>query len=280
MSSEIIEIGKINRLRVLKWRDQGIYVGDDVEEILLPTKWIPEGVDLDDEIDVFVYVDSEDRLIATTMTPKITRDTFAYMRVKDVSSIGAFLDWGLEKDLLVPFKEQQQRMNKGEWHLVYMYLDDVTDRLVASSHINRFLAKEVDLEEGQEVEILLGNPGELGYTAIINGKYKGMVYKNQVYKNVKPGDVTTAYIHKIREDQKIDLVLEPVGIQSIEPNSKKVLEILKNLGGFSALGDKSEPDEIQAVFQMSKKNFKKACGSLYKNRMIRIEENGIYLIKK
>lgn len=279
MSGVPIEIGKYNKLRVLKWRDQGIYVGDDVEEILLPTKWVPEGIDLDDEIEVFIYVDSEDRLIATTMTPKITRDTFAYMQVKAVSSIGAFLDWGLEKDLLVPFKEQQQKMEKGEWHLVYMYLDDVTDRLVASSHINRFLSKEIDLYEGQEVEILLGNPGELGYVAIINGKYKGMVYKNQVFKNIKPGDVTKAYVSRIREDQKIDLTLDEVGVRSIEPNSQKVLNILKKIGGFTKLGDKSEPDEIQAVFEMSKKNFKKACGNLYKNRLIRIEDDGIHLIK-
>jgi len=275
-----VEIGKLNTLEVLKFTPQGAYLGDSVEEILLPTKYIPEGLEIGQELEVFVYIDNEDRLICTTLKPIGYRDEFAYMRVKDVTKVGAFLSWGVEKDLLVPFKEQQNRMHAGEWYLVYIYLDDLTDRLVASSHINRFLElNEIELEEGQEVDILIGSEGELGFTAIINNTYKGLLYKNEVFRNVRSGDKTKAFVKQIRPDNKIDLELERSGFGKIEPMGEKILEKLRENNGFLPLHDKSEPEEIKSLLQMSKKNFKKAVGGLYKSRAIEISEEGIRLIK-
>lgn len=278
MAVPLIEIGKINNLEVLKSTPQGMYVGDAVEEILLPNKYIPEGLEIGQMIDVFIYTDSEDRMIATTLTPNIMRDEFAYMKVKDTTSFGAFLDWGLEKDLLVPFKEQHQKMEVGKSYLVHMYLDDVTDRLVASSHLNRFLElNEIDLTEGDEVDILLGEETELGFQCIINGKYKGLVYKNQVFKNVQPGDSTTAFVKQIRPDKKIDLTLERTGHESIEPNAQKVYDMLQSNEGFLPLHDKSDPEEIKKWVQMSKKNYKKAVGTLYRKRLVELEDKGVRL---
>lgn len=279
MTAPIIEIGKTNRLKVLKSTPQGLYVGDDVEEILLPNKYIPEGTEMGDTLDVFIYIDSEDRLIATNLEPYAQRDEFAYLTVKAVTSVGAFMDWGLEKDLLVPFKEQLDKMYEGQGYLVYVYLDDVTDRLVATSHINRFLElEEIPFTEGDEVEILMGGEGERGFTAIINNKYRGLVYKNQVFKNVRPGDRTKAYIKQVREDLKIDLELEKSGIEKIDPLSQRLLQTLKEKEGFLKLHDKSDPEDIKNQLQMSKKNFKKAVGTLFKQRIIVIENDGIRMI--
>jgi len=281
MDNPIIEIGRTNRLEVLKSTPQGLYVGDSVEEILLPNKWIPEGTEIGDMMDVFIYIDGEDRLIATTMIPLAERDEFAYLKVKAVTSIGAFLDWGLEKDLLVPFKEQQQRMQEGNSYLVKVYLDDVTDRLVASSNINRFLELDnIELEEGQKVEILIGNEVELGFVAIINNQYRGLLYKNLVFRDVKPGDRTHAYIKQIRPDKKVDLELEQSGVAKIDPLSEEVLKVLKDNGGVLNLHDKSDPEEIKRQLQMSKKNFKKAIGTLYKQRLILIKDTGIEIADK
>ncbi|RED92058.1 CvfB family protein [Marinoscillum furvescens] len=280
MALPIIEIGKVNTLKVLKQTEQGLYVGDDVEEILLPNKYIPEEARAGDMLDVFIYTDSEDRLIATTLTPKIQRDEFAYLKVKETTRFGAFLDWGLEKDLLVPFKEQLDKMYAGESYLVYMYLDDVTDRLVASSHLNKFLETEdIDLEEGESVEILIGEPTDIGYQCIVNDTYKGLVYKNEVFKAVQPGDRTMAYVKQVRPDKKIDLSLEPIGYESIEPNADKVMKQLRSNDGYLSLHDKSDPEAIKNSLQMSKKVFKKAIGALYKKRLIELEQDGIRLKK-
>lgn len=279
MAIPIIEIGKVNKLEVLKVTEQGYYVGDAVEEILLPNKYIPEGLEVGHYIDVFIYTDSEDRLIATTLTPKIQMGEIAYLEVKDTTSFGAFLDWGLEKDLLVPFKEQIQRMEKGQGYLVYMYLDDLTDRLVASAHINKLIEfDEIDLEPGQEVQVLIGPETEIGYVSIINNKYRGLIYKNQVFKQITPGDHTTAYVKEVRADKKIDLSLEPIGVERIEPNAQKILDRLKMEGGKLPLHDKSDPDEISKLLGMSKKNFKKSIGSLYKQRKITLHKDSIELI--
>lgn len=274
-----VQIGKMNTLEVLKLTPQGAYLGDSIEEILLPTKYIPEGLEVGDELEVFIYIDNEDRLICTTLKPTAYCDSFAYMHVKDVTKVGAFLYWGIEKDLLVPFKEQQNKMQVGESYLVYVYLDDLTDRLVASSNINRFLElDEIQLEEGEEVEILIGNEGELGYTAIINETYRGLLYKNEVFKKVSSGDRTKAYVKQIRPDNKIDLELEPSGFGKIEPMGERILQVLKKNDGFLPLHDKSDPEMIKSTLQMSKKNFKKAIGGLYKSRHIEISEQGIKLI--
>ena len=278
MAIPIIEIGKFNNLEVLKITEQGYYVGDSVEEILLPNKYVPEGLEVGDFIDVFIYNDSQERPVATTLKPKIELDQIAYLEVKHVSSHGAFLDMGLEKDLFVPFKEQTTRMEVGEGYLVQMYLDELTDRLVGSAHIGKLLEfDDIELEVGQQVDILIGNETEIGYVCIVDNLYRGLVYKNQIFRPIKPGDHTTAYVKEIREDNKIDLSLEPIGVESIEPNAQKVLDALKSSGGSLPLHDKSNPEEIQSVLGMSKKNFKKAIGSLYKQRQIKILDSSIEL---
>ncbi len=274
-----VEIGRINNLQVLKSTEQGLYLGDDIEEILLPNKYIPEGLAIGDYIDVFVYTDSEDRIIATNLEPNVMRDEFAYLKVKDVTSFGAFMDWGLEKDLLVPYKEQIDKMEKGKSYLIYMYLDNVTDRLVASSHLTKFLHNNnCLLKIGEMVSILVGDEHELGYQCIIDNRYRGMIYKNQIFRKVKPGDRTTAYVQQMRPDFKIDLVLDKVGQEAIEPNAKRVMKVLKENEGFLPLHDKSTPEEIKDTLQLSKKNFKRAVGVLYKKRLIKIEDAGIRVL--
>lgn len=278
MALPIVEIGKFNTLKVLKETDFGIYIGDEIEEILMPTKWVPEGIKVGDEIEAFIYNDSEDRIIATTMKPKIERDQFAYLQVKQVTSFGAFLDWGIEKDLLVPFRQQAKRMEEGQFYMVYMYVDEITDRLVGSSHVNKFVqSEEIDLEVNDEVEIMIYDEFELGYNAIINNKYRGLIYRNEVFGKVEFGKKVTAYIKAIRADNKIDLTMHRVGfgLQSIEPNADKILDVLDKNGGELKLHDKSKPEEIYDLLQMSKKNFKKAIGVLYKNKRIKIEEDKI-----
>lgn len=280
MALPIIEIGKFNQLKVLKKTEQGLYLGDEVEEILLPNKYIPEGTEVGDVLSVFIYTDSEDRLIATTLVPKIQAGEFAYMTVKDISRVGAFLEWGLEKDLFVPFKEQPQKMEIGKSYLVYMYLDELTDRLVASGYVNKFLKSGfVDLKEGQQVNVLIGEETEIGYVAIINGKNRGLLYKNQIFQTIRPGDRTVAYVKRIRQDQRVDLSLERTGAVSIEPNAKRVFDLLQANDGFLPLHDNTDPEVIKKQLQMSKKNFKKAIGTLYKQRLIQIEEGGIRIIK-
>lgn len=279
MAAPLIEIGKYNRLEVLKSTEQGLYVGDEVEEILLPNKYIPDGLQVGDHIDVFIYNDSEDRMIATTLRPKIQVGEFAYLQVKDVTSIGAFLDWGLEKDLLVPFKEQLNKMETGKSYVVYMYLDEVTDRLVASSHLNRFLEREqVDLEEGQETDLLVGDKTDLGYQVIINSKYRGLIFENEIFRSVQSGDRTKGFVKRVRPDMKVDVALEKPGYQSIEPNADKLYKELQANTGFLPLHDNSDPEEIRRILQMSKKNFKKAVGALYKKRLVRLEKEGIRLV--
>lgn len=279
MSTPIVEIGKYNTLEVLKETDFGIYLGDEVEEILMPTKWVPEGIEVGDELEVFIYCDSDDRIIATTMKPKAEVGKFSFLKVSQVTSIGAFLDWGLEKDLFAPFKEQAQRMVAGNSYLVNVYLDEVTDRLVASSHINKFLElEEIELEEGQEVDLIIYEETELGYKAIIDNTYKGLIYHNEVFSRIAPGDKMTGYIKTIREDLKIDISLQKAGIESIEPNADKIYEVLKANDGKLPLHDKSDPAKIYASLQMSKKNFKKAVGTLYKKKLITISDSGIALI--
>lgn len=280
MTIPIVEIGKYNTLRVIKETDFGIYVGDEIEEILMPTKWVPEGTQVDDMIEVFIYNDSEGRMIATTMRPKIVVDEFAFLKVRQMTSFGAFLDWGLEKDLLAPFKEQSQRMEEGKSYLVSMYLDEVTDRLVASSQINKFLEHEnIDLTEGQEVDLIIYDETDMGYKAIVNNTYNGLIFNNEIFGAISPGEKRKGYVKTLREDNKIDLSLQKTGfgVGSIEPNADKVLSILREKGGKLPLHDKSNPEEIYESLQMSKKNFKKAIGTLYKKQLIVIGEKGIDL---
>ena len=277
----MIELGKYNVLKVYHRAKQGLYLGDEEEQdILLPNKYVPEGTEEGDDIPVFVYKDSEDRIIATTLRPKILLHQFACLKVKDVNKYGAFMDWGLEKDLMVPFREQGKKMEVNRWYVVYLYKDSVTDRLVGSSRINRFLEKEdIQLKQGEEVNLLIGESTNMGYKVIINQRYGGVIYRNEIFRKIRIGDKVKGYIKTIREDKKIDVTLQKPGYEHVAPNADHILAKLRENKGFLPLTDKSPPALITDQLEMSKKTFKKAIGGLYKKRLIRIEKDGIYLNK-
>ncbi|WP_062058471.1 CvfB family protein [Aquimarina longa] len=277
----MLELGRYNTLEVVRERDQGIYLCDeDGNEVLLPNKYVPEQFMIRDTIRVFVYLDSSERIVATTLEPYATVKSFAYLKCTNISEVGAFLDWGLEKDLFVPFKEQASKMRVGSWYLVYVYLDEETNRLVASSKTNKFLDNTlVLLSSYDEVNLIASHPSPQGWNMIVNQKHLGLVYGDEIFQKITPGDEFKGYVKKVRPDGKIDLTLQRHGFRSIEPNAKEVLRELKASGGFINLNDKSDPDDIKEVFQLSKKSFKKAIGSLYKDRIISIEEDGIRLVE-
>ncbi|HKJ40879.1 MAG TPA: S1-like domain-containing RNA-binding protein [Sunxiuqinia sp.] len=273
-------IGQMNELQVVKTVDFGIYL-DGVEhgEILMPKRYVPENCQPGDVLSVFIYLDSEDRLIATNETPKAMIGDFALLKVVSVTSVGAFLDWGLPKDLLVPFREQQQKMEAGQSYLVYIYLDDESQRIVATSKLNKCLDNvPVDYEIGEEVDLVVAQKTDLGYKAIIDNSHWGMLFNNEIFQDLKIGQSLKGFIKAIREDEKIDLVLQPEGYEKIDDISQSILNKLAANNGFLALNDKSDPELIRKTFQISKKNFKKAIGSLYKHRLISIEDDGIRLL--
>jgi len=271
------EIGKYCELEVVKLLDFGAYLdGDDKGEILLPIRQVPPNTQIGDKVEVFLYTDSEDRLIATSKEPAATAEEFAVLQVAEVNKTGAWLDWGLDKHLLVPFREQKQDMEEAKSYLVYIYLDKESNRMVASSKLDKFLDNvPPEYEEGQEVEILISNKTDIGYTAVINNLHSGLLYENEVFQKIYRGHKMKAYIKKVREDEKIDLILEKPGYQKIDAISKAILDKIKEHGGFLLLTDKSSPEEIQKMFGISKKNFKKAIGTLYKQKMILLEKKGI-----
>lgn len=283
----MIEIGRINTLTALRQTSVGFFLGDLSDrrtqdfsnDILLPNKYVPETLEVDDDIDVFVYTDSEDRPIATTLTPAIQRNEFGTLQVVSITSAGAFLDWGLEKDLLVPHREQARPMQIGEWYVVFMYLDRRTNRLVASSKVSRFLDPDVSaLHEGDEVQLLAYETTDLGMNVIINNRYKGLIYANEIFRTVRPGDPLIGYIKTIRDDGLVDVSLQKAGFDNVEPNAQRILTLLKVENGFLPLTDNSAPEEIYKALEMSKKTFKKAIGTLYRERKIVLEETGIRLL--
>lgn len=259
--------------------EQGFYLGDDSgESVLLPNRYIPEGVSIGDTLNVFIYNDSEDRIIATTLHPKITLNKFACLKVVLVTDHGAFMDWGLAKDIFVPFREQAKKMEEGDTYIVCLYLDEATNRLAASSKINKFLKNEtIEVKEKEEAELLIAEITDIGINVIINDRYKGILYQDEIFQTLNYGERVKGYIKKIREDKKIDVSLQKSGYENVLPNEKKILDKLNQNNGFLKLNDYSSPEEIAAVLEMSKKTFKKAIGSLFKQRIIRIEEKGIYL---
>lgn len=278
-----IKIGQYNTMRVVKTLDFGIYLdGGEMGEILMPTKWVPKGTEPEDELEVFIYFDSEDRPIATTIKPKAMVGEFAWMKAKAVDRIGAFLDWGLDKDLLVPFNEQNAKMEEGRSYLVYVYADPRSKRIAASARIEKFLDTEpVDYTAGQEVDLLIWTRSDMGYKAIINQKHQGLLYTNEIFQDVRPGQKLKGYISQIRPDGKIDLKLQKSGYENvIDDFSKKILQTLQENEGFLPLTDKSSPEDIYQTLQMSKKNFKKAVGALYKQKLISINEMGIGLMNE
>jgi uncharacterized protein len=274
------EIGKINHLYVVKEVDFGIYLdGGDLGEILMPKRYVPEGTQPEDMIDAFIYLDSEDRLVATTEKPFAMVEEFALLEVVSVTPVGAFLNWGLPKDLFVPFREQRQPMEEGKKYLVYIYVDTNTKRIAASSKIEHYLDNiPVDYDIEEEVDLIIVNETDLGYNAIIDNSHLGVIYKNEVFQPLSPGDKLPGFIKKIRTDGKIDLSLVKAGYEKISEFADRIISELEKHKGFLPLTDKSSPDEIYNVFKFSKKNFKAAIGALYKKRMIAIEGNGIRLL--
>lgn len=273
-----MEIGKFNKLKVVKEVPFGLYLESNMGEILLPKKYITEGTQIGDTVNVFIYTDSEDRLIATNLVPLAEVGVFACLEVVHTTSFGAFLEWGLEKHLLVPINEQHRRMNEGEKHVVRVCLDERTNRIIGVAKIGAFIEKQdIKLQEGEEVDLFVYEQTNLGIMCIINNKYAGMLYKNEVFKDLEVGSKTKGFVKKLREDNKIDLTLRLGGFQGVIEEKDIILQRLEEAGGFLPYHDKSEAEEIQRIFQMSKKTFKKLVGNLYKNGFISIIDNGIRL---
>ena len=275
----MIRLGSFNRLKILRSTRVGLFLGDaDVDDLLLPKKYIPEHYQLGEEIEVFCYLDQEERPVATTQTPLVTRNTFAYLKVAQVNQVGAFLDWGLDKHLFVPFREQQLKMQEGHYYIIYCFLDPKSQRLMASSRWSKFLDNaSVGLSPGQEVDLLVARKSELGWDVIVENKHRGLIFHDQVYRQIKVGERIRGYIGNIRSDNKLDVVLEPKGLEKLEPAAQRIFDALQSAGGVLRVHDKSSPEEIQRQFHMSKKTFKKAIGTLYRARKIDIKKDGIYL---
>jgi predicted RNA-binding protein (virulence factor B family)/ribosome-associated protein YbcJ (S4-like RNA binding protein) len=274
-------LGQINTFSVVKSTSSGVYLeADDLGEVLLPRRYVPKSLREGDEITVFVYLDSEDRPVATTETPAACVGQFAYLPVAGVSGVGAFLDWGLTKDVLAPFAEQHRPMEAGRSYLVYLYIDKHDGRIVASSKIDKFLSDNTphDYRVGQQVELIIANTTELGLKAIINHSHWGLLHKSDVNQRLSFGQRCKGYIKHIRPDGKISLVLE-AGQEVLDKNSTRVLDYLSGSNGYAALHDKSSPDEIQKALGISKSAFKKAIGNLYRDKIIDIEDEGIRLLK-
>lgn len=278
----MVEIGKYNTLKIVKDLDFGVYLdGGDGVKILLPARYVPKNVKPGDEVEVFIYHDNEGRLIATTAKPLAQVGEFQFMEVKSVNNTGAFLEWGLMKDLLVPFKEQKMPMREGKWYLVYVHVDHVTGRIVASARVDKYLDNVIpDYSFNQEVDLLVAEETEIGYKVIINNTHWGLVYHSEVFQRLEKGEHVKGYIKEVREDEKIDVSLTPLGYQKVEGISKIILDSLKAQGGYIAVHDKSEPELIYSLFRCSKKAFKQAIGALYKQKIINIETEGIRLINK
>ena len=274
-------IGEYHILKIDRDTEPGLFLkDDDGNEVLLPNKYKPETFEIGDELEVFVYLDHEERPVATNLVPFVKLDEFGYLKCVEVSEIGAFMDWGLEKHLFVPFKEQAVKMREGERYLIFCYLDEQTDRLVGSSKTDAFLDNsQLTVEAFEEVDLIVANLTELGWNVIVNEIHKGLLYKDDVFQKLHVGDRLKGWVKKTRPDGKIDITLQRPGYRSIEPNAQELLNILEIKGGFLGLTDKSSPKEIEKEVQMSKKSFKRALGNLYKQRKVDLKNNGIYLKK-
>jgi uncharacterized protein len=273
------EIGKVNRLAVKSIRDYGVHLdGGAFGDILLPTRDVPENCQSGDELAVFVYVDREDHLRATTQKPVVSVGQFALLPVVSNSDSGTYLDWGLELDLFVPRSEQQQRMREGRSYVVFVFVDARTRRITASSKLDKFLGHQPpEFEEGEEVDLLVYERTDLGYKAVVNLIHEGMIYENEVFQQLYPGQQLKGYIKKVRDDFKIDLLLQQPGYRGVDSVSQSILAIMKAHGGHIAVTDKSQPEAIYSLFGISKKTFKKAVGALYKKRLISIDDDQITL---
>ena len=276
----MIEIGKYNLLKAVKESPQGFYLADKQgETVLLPNRYVPEDLKIEERLQVFVYLDSEDRPVATTQEPKVHLGEFAWLEVKALTDFGAFMDWGMDKDLLVPFREQAREMKTGRSYVVYLFKDMSTGRLAGSTRIVNFLDKDnVSLEPEQEVDLLVFNRIDAGFQVIVDGLYQGILYHNEIFTQVDIGQRMKGYVKGVREDGKVDVSLQKAGYENIGPHAQKILDLLESGNGFLALTDKSAPEVIYEQAAMSKKNFKKALGALYKQKKVLLKPDGIYLL--
>ncbi|MCD8282250.1 MAG: S1-like domain-containing RNA-binding protein [Prevotella sp.] len=276
-----IRLGDYCSLVVTKRVDFGLYLdGGKAGEILLPARYVPEGASVGDTIRVFIYLDQDERIIATTQEPKAKAGDFAFLRVNWVNEYGAFLDWGLMKDLFCPFREQRKKMVKGENYIVHVHIDEDSYRIMASAKVDKYINKDTGaLAEGEEVDLLVWHKTELGFNVIINNEYAGLIYDNRIFSPLRTGDRLKGYIQKKRSDGKVDVSLQPSGRRQTK-DFAHVLETYLDLhGGYCAYGDKSDAGEIYAEFGVSKKVFKKAVGNLYRRHVVTIRPDGLYLNK-
>lgn len=274
-----IELGKYNQLEVVKEVDFGVYLdGGEDGEILLPTRYVPEDCKIGDILNVFLYLDMDERLIATTLTPFVQVGQFACLEVSWVNQYGAFLNWGLMKDLFVPFREQKMKMQVGRKYVVHAHLDEESFRIVASAKVERYLSKEQpEYASGDEVDILIWQKTDLGFKAIIDNKYSGLLYENEIFTSLETGMEMKAFVKQVREDGKVDLILQKPGFEKIDDFAKTLLDYIKEQGGRINLNDKSPAEDIYDTFGVSKKTFKKGVGDLYKKRLVILHEDGITL---
>lgn len=278
----MIEVGKTNKLKVTKMMDFGAYLdGENLGELLLPRKHEPDSIDVGDEIEVFVYLDSDDRPIATTQKPKVEVGQCAYLEVKDTNRVGAFLDWGLDKDLLVPYGEQHMPLEVGKKYLVHVYLDKIDQRPTASSRVDKFIEDENNgtFKPNQPVSLIIANSTDLGYKAIINHTHYGLLFKQDVFRRLSFGHTVKGFVKRIRHDGRIDLSLDG-GQATRSKDAEVVMRFLDKEGGFAAVHDKSDPELIKKLFGMSKGAFKKTIGAMYKSGDIVIEKTGIRKVEK
>jgi predicted RNA-binding protein (virulence factor B family) len=276
----LINVGAYNELEVIKQMDFGIYLGDGSVEILMPQKWVPRGTQIGDTMDVFVFRDSEGRLIATTIKPYAIAGEFAFLEVQEANTMGAFLDWGMEKQLLVPFAEQPFKLEQGKSYVVYVYVDAKSDRIVASAKLNKFIERDdIDVKAGDIVDLLIYSETDKGFNAIINNSFSGLIYRNEIFDTIRIGDRIKGFIKQVREDNKIDLSLQKSGFELVDDVKWKILNLLKEKNGFLPLHDGSSPEEIKSALQISKKAFKKAVGALYKEQLVKLTDKGVELRK-
>ena len=277
-----MELGKINKLKVIKKEDKGYTLFDGIDkEAFLAKEQVKEELSTGDEIEVFIYNNADKEYIATTQKPFIQIEEFAFLKVKADNKYGAFVDWGLDDDLMVPFAEQTGRLEEENWYLFFLLKDEKTGRLILSRRINDFVFfEEIDVKQGDEVDLLIYNQTDLGINCIVNNMYKGLIFTSDIHKNINPGDKIKGYVKQVREDGKIDVVLEPLGYKkSIDTNSQVILDALQENDGFLELTDKSSPEDIKFILGLSKKAFKRSLGNLYKQKVIELYKDGVKLVE-
>ena len=278
---DFIRLGDYNRMTVVKTVDFGVYLdGGEEGEVLLPARYVPDGCKEGDELEVFVYLDNEERLVATTQTPLAKVGDFACLEVSWGNEYGAFLNWGLMKDLFCPFREQKMKMEKGKRYIVHVHIDHESHRIVASAKVERYFDPSFPpYRYGDEVSLLVWQKTDLGFKVIVDNRYAGLVYSNQIFREIRTGDRMKGYIEAVREDGKIDVMLQPTGWRMTKETADVLLDYLETHQGVCRLTDKSPAEDIYQAFQVSKKSYKKAVGDLYKRRLITIEEDCIRLNK-